>query len=65
MINRETGSNFYELIQEYNGSLKAWVYNIAANKYDYDLKEAYDPNAAENRMLELAIQQVLNNNQSH
>jgi hypothetical protein len=64
MINRETGSDFYELIKEYNGGLKAWIYNIAANHYDYDLKEAYNPTAEENRMLELAIKQVLNNNQS-
>lgn len=61
MINRETGTNFYELIKEYNGGMKAWIYNIAANRYDYDLKEAYDPNIEDNRMLELAIQQVLGN----
>lgn len=59
MINRETGTNFYDLIKEYNNGMKAWVYNIAANRYDYDLKEPYDPEAEENRMLELAIKQVL------
>lgn len=63
MINRETGTNFYDLIKEYNSGLKAWVYNIAANRYDYDLKEPYNPKSEENKMLELAIQQVLNNNQ--
>jgi hypothetical protein len=63
MINRETGSNFYDLIKEYNGGMKAWVYNIAANHYDYDLKDAYNPTDEENKMLELAIKQVLNNNQ--
>jgi hypothetical protein len=63
MINRETGTNFYDLIKEYNSGMKAWVYNIVANRYDYDLKESYDPNADENKMLEMAIQQVLNNNQ--
>lgn len=62
MINRETGINFYDLIKEYNSGMKAWVYNIAANRYDYDLKETYDPNKEENRMLELAIKQVLDNN---
>ena len=61
MINRNTGTNFFDLIKEYNGGVKAWIYNIAANKYDYDLKEAYDPNSEDNRMLELAIKQVLNN----
>lgn len=60
MINRETGTNFYDLIKEYNSGLKAWVYNIAANRYDYNLKELYDPESEDNRMLELAIKQVLN-----
>lgn len=60
MINRETGISFYDLIKEYNSGMKAWVYNIAANRYDYNLKEAYDPEAEDNRMLELAIKQVLN-----
>jgi formyltetrahydrofolate hydrolase len=64
MINRDTGTNFYDLIKEYNGGLKAWIYNIVANKYDYDLKASYDPKKEENRMLELAIKQVLGNNQS-
>lgn len=62
MINRETGINFYDLIKEYNSGMKAWVYNIAANRYDYDLKETYDPNSEENRMLEMAIKHVLENN---
>lgn len=65
MINRETGINFYDLIKEYNGGVKAWAYNIVANKYEYDLKEPYNPNAEENRMLELAIQHVLSNNQGN
>ena len=62
MINRETGQNFYELIKEYNSGMKAWVYNIVANRYDYDLKAPYDPKSKENSMLELAIKQVLGNN---
>ena len=62
MINRETGQNFYELIKEYNSGMKAWVYNIVANRYDYDLKAPYDPKSKENSMLELAIKQVLENN---
>tara|TARA_B110000459_G_scaffold16159_2_gene15672 strand:+ start:9347 stop:9949 length:603 start_codon:yes stop_codon:yes gene_type:complete len=62
MINRETGQNFYELIKEYNSGMKAWVYNIVANRYDYDLKAPYDPKSIENSMLELAIKQVLGNN---
>lgn len=65
MINRETGTAFYDLIKEYNSGIKAWAYNVVANKYGYDLKESYMPDQEENRMLEIAIQQVLNNNASH
>jgi hypothetical protein len=61
MINRSTGSNFIDVIKEYNGFIKVWAYNIAANRYDYDLKEAYDPMIEENRMLERAIQTVEQN----
>lgn len=65
MINRDTGTAFYELIKEYNSGIKAWAYNVVANKYGYDLKESYNPNQEENLMLEIAIKQVLNNNASH
>lgn len=58
MINRSTGTNFIDVIKEYNGFIKVWAYNIAANRYDYDLKEAYDAELEENRMLEKAIQTV-------
>lgn len=58
MINRQTGMNFHELIVQYNNRFRAWIYNIVANRNDYDLKEPYDPEAEENQMLELAIQQV-------
>ncbi|MCB0410263.1 MAG: DUF4294 domain-containing protein, partial [Flavobacteriales bacterium] len=61
MINRETGTPFYDLIKEYNSGVKAWAYNVVANRYGYDLKESYDPEKEENLMLEIAIRQVLNN----
>lgn len=61
MINRSTGTNFIDIIKEYNGFVKVWAYNIAANRYDYDLKEAYDAELEENRMLERAIQTVEQN----
>lgn len=60
MINRQTGMNFHELIVQYNNRFRAWIYNMVANRNDYDLKEPYDPEAEENQMLELAIQQVEN-----
>lgn len=61
MINRSTGTNFIDVIKEYNGFVKVWAYNIAANRYDYDLKEAYDAEIEENRLLEKAIQTVEQN----
>jgi hypothetical protein len=65
MINRDTGTAFYDLIKEYNTGIKAWAYNVVAKKYGYNLKEDYDPNATENRMLELAIKTVEQNYQSN
>jgi hypothetical protein len=64
MINRDTGTAFYDLIKEYNTGIKAWAYNVVAKKYGYNLKEEYDPNSEENRMLELAIKTVEQNYQS-
>lgn len=58
MINRNTGTAFYDLIKEYNTGIKAWAYNVVAKRYGYDLKEPYNAISNENRMLELAIQTV-------
>lgn len=58
LINRNTGTAFYDLIKEYNSGIKAWAYNVVAKKYGYDLKEDYNPNTSENRMLEMAIKTV-------
>ncbi len=63
MINRNTGTTFHDLLREYNSGFKTWVYNIAAKRYGYELKETYNPEDEDNRMLEIAIQQVLKSNQ--
>jgi len=55
MINRNTGSNFNDLIKEYNNPIKVWGYNIVANKYGYDLKEVYDPKLEENKYIEMVL----------
>ncbi len=38
--------------------MKAWGYNIVANRYDYGLESPYDPKSKENSMLRVAIKQV-------
>lgn len=55
MINRNTGKNFNDLIKEYNSPIKVWVYNIAAKKYGYNLKEEYQPENEDNKFIEMAL----------
>lgn len=43
LINRETGNNCYEVIKDIKGALPAMVWQLVAKRYDYDLKEEYDP----------------------
>lgn len=58
MINRNTGSSFNDLIKEYNNPIKVWGYNIVANKFGYDLKEAYEPENEENKYLEMVLKTI-------
>lgn len=42
LINRETGNNCYEIIKEYEGGLKARVYQTVAFFFNSNLKQPYD-----------------------
>ncbi len=42
MINRETGNNCYEIIQEYKGGFTAGVYQTVAIVFGSNLRQAYD-----------------------
>ena len=55
MINRKSESNFNELIKEYFNPVKVWVYNLAAKKYEYDLKAPYDSKDIDNKLLEMVF----------
>jgi hypothetical protein len=44
LINRETGNNCYEIIQEYKGGFTATVYQTVAFVFGTNLKQAYSPN---------------------
>jgi len=55
MINRNSGSNFNELIKNYLSPLKVWAYNLIAKKYGYDLKAPYIIETEENKYLEMAL----------
>lgn len=55
MINRNSGSNFNDLIKEYFNPIKVWAYNIIAKKYGYDLKASYNPEDKENKHLEMVF----------
>jgi hypothetical protein len=56
LINRETGNNCYNLIKDVKNPFTAWVSQILAKHYGYDLKENYDPE--KEKMIELIIKQL-------
>jgi hypothetical protein len=56
LINRETGNNCYSIIKGVKGGFSAFVWQIVAKRYDYDLKEQYDPE--KEKMIELVIKQL-------
>jgi hypothetical protein len=43
LINRETGNNCYEIIQEYRGSITARLYQTVAFFFNSNLKQPYNP----------------------
>lgn len=56
LINRETGNNAYNIIKEVKGKGFAWIAQIMAKRYKYDLKEQYDPE--KEKMIELIIREL-------
>jgi hypothetical protein len=44
LINRQTGNNCYEIIEEYKGSFTAAVYQTVAIVFGSNLKQSYEPN---------------------
>jgi hypothetical protein len=56
LLNRETHNNAYTIIKDVKGSMTAWVYQILAKRWGYDLKEKYNPE--EEKMIELIIKEL-------
>jgi hypothetical protein len=56
LINRETGNNCYKIIKDVKGGFNAFIWQIVAKRYDYNLKENYDPQ--NEKMVELVIKQL-------
>ncbi len=56
LINRETGNNCYKIIKDVKGGFNAMIWQLVAKRYDYNLKENYDPQ--QERMIELVIKQL-------
>ena len=57
LINRETGNNCYEIVQEYKGFLTAAVYQTVAFVFGTSLKQAYNANGQE-RDMEIIVREV-------
>lgn len=43
LINRETGSSSYQIIKEYRGKFKVFIWQTVAKIWGYNLKSEYDP----------------------
>jgi hypothetical protein len=56
LINRETGNNCYKIIKDVKGGFSAMIWQMVAKRYDYNLKENYDPK--KEKMIELVIKQL-------
>ncbi len=60
LINRQTGKTCYDLVKEFKGGFKSWIYNNMMTAYDDDLnmKRKYD--AQQQVLLERAIFELEN-----
>ncbi len=56
LINRETGSTAYQLIEEYKNTRSAMFWQFIAKLFGSDLKMRYDPN--KERAIEMILQQI-------
>lgn len=56
LINRETGNNCYKIIKDVKGGFNAMIWQMVAKRYDYNLKENYNPK--NEKMIELVIKQL-------
>lgn len=57
LINRETGNNCFEIIQEYKGGLSAGFWQTVAILVGSNLKQSYDP-TSKDQPIELIVQDV-------
>lgn len=57
LINRQTGNNCYEIVDEYKGSFNAALYQTIAVLFGTSLKQGYDP-ANKDRDMEKIVQDV-------
>lgn len=57
LINRETGNNCYEIIQEYKGGFAAGFYQTIAVILGSSLKQSYEP-ATKDNPIEIIVQDV-------
>ncbi len=57
LINRETGNNCYELIKDLKSPTAAFFWNMWAKKYDYNLKDPYDPENTD-REIEMIVRAI-------
>jgi hypothetical protein len=55
LIYRETGSNCYEILEEYKGNITAGVWQTVALVFGSNLRQQYDPNGADRPMESIVV----------
>lgn len=58
LIDRETGDTSYELISELRGNFSAFMWQSLARLFGNNLKEQYNPEEGEDRIIEEIVRQI-------
>ncbi len=58
LIDRETGKTTYSIVKEMRGNFQAFMWQSLASLFGSSMKQEYDPNDPNDKLIELAIKQI-------
>ena len=58
LIDRETGKTTYSIVKEMRGNFQAFMWQSLASLFGSSMKQEYDLNNSEDKMIEIAVQQI-------
>ena len=58
LIDRETGKTTYTIVKEMRGNFQAFMWQSLASLFGSSMKQEYDPNDPNDKLIELAIKQI-------